>query len=280
MGLTQTPSTTLAADMTIDAVATNGSLVMHADSMEVGVDYNFPWTGAHHWTSGAAEIPITITAAAPQTANLLNIKANDGTDWVTVDKDGLVGLSDDPDAMLCIKARGIGDADILALSPVLWLDAADPNGDFTNTQPSDGTQVARWYDRTPHHNDAIPGANGTGGMWFWKSTGANNDKTTKPNSTTGAYMSPTKTSGGSGNAYGYTAITPTDVVVPSTGAGWTVIAVCCLPTGLGQDQVVTGGNTPDGIHAGFSRHFVKPDSCHRPWRIRTPHSSMLLGCWP
>lgn len=234
-GLSQTPGSTLEQDM----------------YLFVNVDYNFPWTGAHHWSSGAAETPIRITAATSQTNPLVRVERGETYDWVHVDENGLVGLSDDPDALLCERARAITSADILALSPWAWWDAADPNANGGTHTYVEGDAVPTLYDKTTNHRDATPGTGGTAMRWFYRTTGESitpvGRHAKKPGTSTGrptsAYLSCLTSLGAVSNSYN-------SIVGSASISRFTILGVVAL-TGA-RDNAIVGSSRSDTSNDGAS----------------------------
>src|SRR3972149_5465970 len=92
--------------------------------------FAFTWKNAHGGEpSTAALVPITITGHASQTADLFKSQVNDGTHFALVDDMARLSVNDaTPTALLTVKGVVVGESDILAMSPDLWLDARDPLG--------------------------------------------------------------------------------------------------------------------------------------------------------
>jgi hypothetical protein len=111
------------------------------------------------------------------------------SDYVQVDALGRVGLSADPDALLTVGGRAVivTEADIFAMSPLAWYDAADL------IAYSDGDIGMSWPDRTGNGHGMNPGTYGTG-MTFFKTAGVNGRYSISPGGA-GAYFSHYRWSG-------------------------------------------------------------------------------------
>lgn len=120
--------------------ATGGDSLARSD---VGADpigpYTFTWTKAHTWSpASASTTPITINAAASQTADLVKVSTSGGTRIFTVDNTNAVGINeDDPQAHLVVQGTGF---DPLTLSPLAWY-KADAVG---SSQPTNGQTANNW----------------------------------------------------------------------------------------------------------------------------------------
>lgn len=147
------------------------------------------FVAAKLWTVPYNKTAIEIQYASGQTADGFKITTTT-RNLLVVDNNGLVGLTADPDARLTIQAVAPTDADVLALPNLwAWWDAADPNGDRTYIHSlNDGDAIAQLKDKTANARHLT--TNTAGDRPLWKNTTSGTGAHwTKPNSTSGAYIS-------------------------------------------------------------------------------------------
>lgn len=212
---------------------------------------------AHTWTAAAAETPIRITAATSQSVPLLRVENGETYDWLHVDEAGLVGLSDDPDAMLCVRARSLTAADIRAtLAPWAWYDAQDWDADDIDEDEAENTEIPTWFDK------AHPELNGTTldrslyndlgtnkAMRVYKTQRISTEQCRCPRAVPAvarpAYMSqfvnPTNTLD-----YFYNRLKGSAKAYSSSFADWTVVVVAACQIGA-QRNATLGGPNGDGV---------------------------------
>lgn len=112
-------------------------------------------TGTWNFTPSADTVPVTVNAGSNLSlGNMLTLNPLTNEDTV-VTSVGDVGVGEPvPTANLSLKARGAGEASVLALNPYAWWDAQDVNADGTNnapySHPSNG--LPTWFDRSGNHD--------------------------------------------------------------------------------------------------------------------------------
>ena len=135
--------------------------------------YPFTWTRPHTFAiDNAADVPVTITLAANQTADAAQVESSSGTRIFTVDNLSSVGINeDDPQAHLVVQATSPGDSVVTALSPRFWFDGS--NTDLSNNSTrTNGGIIPKLKDRSSNTTDMLALTPGSLSPMFWNAAGS------------------------------------------------------------------------------------------------------------